>query len=33
RTPLGLVIAADTAVNRESIYIQDEIFNRSVLKS
>ncbi|MCO4849478.1 YueI family protein [Bacillus vallismortis] len=33
RTPLGLVIAADTAVNRELIYIQDDIFNRSVLKS
>ncbi|MHA6488977.1 YueI family protein [Bacillus cabrialesii] len=31
-TPLGLVIAADTAVNRELIYIQDDIFNRSVLK-
>ncbi|MGF7534036.1 DUF1694 domain-containing protein [Bacillus mexicanus] len=32
-TPLGLVIAADIAVNRELIYIQDDIFNRSVLKN
>lgn len=32
-TPLGLVIAADIAVNRELIYIQDDIFNRSVLKT
>ncbi|PON03429.1 hypothetical protein BJH90_02225 [Bacillus halotolerans] len=32
-TPLGLIIAADSAVNHESIYIQDDIFNRSVLKS
>ncbi|MEC1683621.1 YueI family protein [Bacillus mojavensis] len=33
QTPLGLVIAADSAVSHESIYIQDDIFNRSVLKS
>ncbi|MDR4228242.1 DUF1694 domain-containing protein [Bacillus mojavensis] len=33
QTPLGLVIAADSAVNHESIYIQDDIFKRSVLKS
>ncbi|MCV2516310.1 DUF1694 domain-containing protein [Bacillus subtilis] len=32
-TPLGIVIAADIAVNRELIYIQDDIYNRSVLKS
>ncbi|RJS56202.1 hypothetical protein BSBH6_04017 [Bacillus subtilis] len=31
-TPLGLVIASDIAVNRELIYVQDDIFNRSVLK-
>ncbi|KXZ17793.1 YueI family protein [Bacillus nakamurai] len=31
-TPLGLVFAADNAVNHDSIYVQDDIFKRSLLK-
>ncbi len=32
-TPLGLVFAADYAVNLDGIYVQDDIFQRSLLKS
>jgi uncharacterized protein YueI len=31
-TPLGLVFAADHAVNLDGIYVQDDIFQRSLLK-
>ncbi|MEC1262178.1 YueI family protein [Bacillus swezeyi] len=31
-TPLGLVLVANDALEKESIYIQDDIFKRSALK-
>ncbi|ADP33669.1 DUF1694 domain-containing protein [Bacillus atrophaeus] len=32
-TPLGLVIVEQQAINRDAIYVQDDIFKRSVLKT
>ncbi len=31
-TPLGLILAAKSAVEKASIYVQDDIFERSILK-